>query len=242
LNSTETGRPRAIIEGSIISAKRTGASAALAAQQSHNHHGDSRFGVIGAGPINFEVARFLLAARSEFRSCSVFDVDPSRARQFADKFETEFDGCNAQVVGELDEVLRGCSLLSVATNASRPHINDLSQCLPGTTILHVSLRDLDPEIILSCDNILDDIDHVCRAQTSVHLAEQLAGSRDFLRCTLGEILNGAAPPRRNADGLTVFSPFGLGILDLAVSTLVCELAEKQQVGTVIESFLPEAWV
>jgi 2,3-diaminopropionate biosynthesis protein SbnB len=242
LNTPETGRPRAIIEGSNISAKRTGASAALAAQQSHNHHGDSCFGIVGAGPINFEVARFLLAARPELRSCSVFDLDPARARQFAEKFETEFSGCKAQTVVDLDEVLRSCSLVSVATNASRPHINDLSTCPTGATILHVSLRDLDPQIILNCDNILDDIDHVCRAQTSVHLAEQLAGSRDFLRCTLGEILNGAAPPRRDADGLTVFSPFGLGILDLAVSSLVCELAEKQQVGTVIESFLPEAWV
>ena len=130
----------------------------------------------------------------------------------------------------------------MATNAARPHIHDLSKCPPGATILHVSLRDLDPEIILSCDNVLDDIDHVCRAQTSVHLAEQMAGNRNFLRCTLGEILNGTAPPRRDADGLTVFSPFGLGILDLAVSSLVCELAEQQKVGTVIESFLPDAWV
>jgi ornithine cyclodeaminase len=242
LNSTETGRPRAIIEGSIISAKRTGASAALAAQQSHNHHGESRFGVIGTGPINFEVARFLLAARPELKSCSVFDLDPARARQFADKFETEFAGCSAQVVSEFGEVLRSCSLISVATNAARPHIHDLSKCPPGATILHVSLRDLDPEIILSCDNVLDDIDHVCRAQTSVHLAEQMAGNRNFLRCTLGEILNGTAPPRRDADGLTVFSPFGLGILDLAVSSLVCELAEQQKVGTIIESFLPDAWV
>jgi ornithine cyclodeaminase len=242
LNSTETGRPHAIIEGSIISAKRTGASAALAAQQSHNHHGENRFGVIGTGPSNFEVARFLLAARPELKSCSVFDLDPARARQFADKFETEFAGCSAQVVSEFGEVLRSCSLISVATNAARPHIHDLSKCPPGATTLHVSLRDLDPEIILSCDNVLDDIDHVCRAQTSVHLAEQLAGNRNFLRCTLGEILNGTAPPRRDADGLTVFSPFGLGILDLAVSSLVCELAEQQKVGTVIESFLPDAWV
>ena len=106
----------------------------------------------------------------------------------------------------------------------------------------MSLRDLDPEIILNCDNILDDIDHVCRAQTSVHLAEQLAGNRDFLRCTLGENPQRARRPRRDVNGLTVFSPFGLGILDLAVSSLVCELAEKQKVGTVIESFLPESWI
>src|SRR5229473_6206612 len=57
LNSPQTGRPEAIIEGSIISAKRTGASAALAAQQVHDLRGETRFGLVGTGPINFEVLR-----------------------------------------------------------------------------------------------------------------------------------------------------------------------------------------
>jgi len=184
LNSMQTGRPQAIIEGSIISSKRTAASAALAAQQIHNHHGESRFGLIGTGPINFEIARFLLATRAELQSCLVYDLDEARARQFVKRCETEFPQCSMEAAGKLDDVLRNCSLISIATTATRPHIADLSMCAPGATILHVSLRDIEPETILSCDNILDDIDHVCRAQTSVNLAEQPVGNRDFLRCTL----------------------------------------------------------
>jgi N-[(2S)-2-amino-2-carboxyethyl]-L-glutamate dehydrogenase len=242
LNSTQTGRPEAIIEGSIVSAKRTAASAALAAQQIHRCRGETVFGLVGAGPINFEVARFLLAARGELDSCFVFDLDETRGRRFVTNFETEFPHCSIELAGQLDDVLWKCSLISIATNCARPHIANLSMCPPGTTILHVSLRDLEPELILNCDNVLDDIDHVCRAQTSVHLAEQLAGNRDFLRCTLGEILNGVASPRRDADDLAIFSPFGLGILDLAVSSLVCDLASRNHTGTVIESFLPDSVV
>jgi 2,3-diaminopropionate biosynthesis protein SbnB len=241
LNSPQTGRPEAIIEGSIISAKRTGASAALAAQQVHDIGGETRLGLIGTGPINFEVLRFLLVAQPQLANCVVFDLDETRAGQFVQKCAAEFRNLTVERAFKLEDVLRSCSLVSIATNASQPHISDLSECPPGSTILHVSLRDLKPEIILVCDNILDDIDHVCRAQTSVHLAEQLVGERTFLRCTLGDILTGAAPPRRDAASVAVFSPFGLGILDLAVSSLVCDLARDRHVGTVVESFLPDAW-
>ena len=241
LNSPQTGRPEAIIEGSIISAKRTAASAALAAQQVHGNISETRVGLIGTGPINFEVLRFLLAAQPQLANCVIYDLDETRANRFAEKCAAEFSNLTVESALKLEDVLRSCSLVSIATNASRPHISDLSVCPPGSTILHLSLRDLTPEIILICDNIVDDIDHVCRAQTSVHLAEQLAGERSFIRCTLGDILTGAAPARRDADGLTVVSPFGLGILDLAVSSLVCSLARDQHAGTVVRSFLPDAW-
>ena len=242
LNSPQTGIPEAIIEGSLISAKRTGASAALAAQQIHQFADETRFGLIGAGPINFEVLRFLLVAQPLLTSCVVFDLEETRVKQFAQKCAVEFPGLKLESAAAVEDVLSSCSLSSIATNASRPHISDLSASSPGSTILHVSLRDLTPEIILGSDNIVDDVDHVCRAQTSVHLAEQLTGDRSFLRCTLGDILTGAAPARRDANSVAVFSPFGLGILDLAVSSLVCDLARDHKAGTVVESFLPEAWV
>jgi ornithine cyclodeaminase len=241
LNSPETGRPEAIIEGSIISAKRTGASAALAAQQIHDFGRETRVGLIGAGPINFEVLRFLLVLQPLLANAVVFDLDETRATRFAQKCAVEFPKLKVENAAGVADVLRSCRLLSIATNASRPHIHDVSACLPGTTILHVSLRDLDPEIILASDNIIDDVDHVCRAQTSVHLAEQYTGERTFLRCTLGDILTGAASSRKDADRLAVFSPFGLGILDLAVSSLVSDLARERNAGALVESFFPEAW-
>jgi len=239
LNSPQTGRPEAVLEGSVISAKRTAASAALAAQCLLSGSKVGRVGMIGCGLINFEIARFLLAVFPEAETFVLFDKDEARVKQFANK--KIFDGVGVEIAKDVKAVLRNCPLISIATTALTPHIGDLRECGRGSAILHISLRDLTPEVILSCDNVVDDIDHVCRAQTSVHLAEQLVGHRKFIRCTLADILRGRAPARNGSETFSVFSPFGLGVLDLAVAKLVRDLALQQGLETVIGSFLPGSW-
>lgn len=240
LNSAQTGIPQAIIEGSITNAKRTAASAALAARNLHQRSVEGGVGMIGCGLINFEILRFLQASLPEVGRLILFDLDLPRAEKFKQSCEHEFRDISVEVATDVTAVLANCSLISMATTAVKPHLGDLSACAPGTTILHISLRDLTPEVVLSCDNVVDDIDHVCRAQTSLHLTEQLTGRRDFIRCTLSDVLLGQALPRRD-EGILLFSPFGLGVLDLAVSQFVYELALEHGRGLIIDSFLPDAW-
>jgi 2,3-diaminopropionate biosynthesis protein SbnB len=239
LNSPQTGRPETVLEGSVISAKRTAASAALAAQCLLSDSKVARVGMIGCGLINFEIARFLLAVFPEAETFVLFDKDEGRVKQFANK--KVFDGVGVEIAKDTEAVLRTCPLISIATTALTPHIGELRECPRGAAILHISLRDLTPEVILSCDNVVDDIDHVCRAQTSVHLAEQLVGHRKFIRCALADILKGRAPARNGSETVAVFSPFGLGVLDLAVGKLVRDLALQQGLETVISSFVPSSW-
>jgi 2,3-diaminopropionate biosynthesis protein SbnB len=241
LNSPQTGRPEAVLEGSVISAKRTAASAALAAHSLLSGNKVGRVGMIGCGLINFEIARFLLAVFPEVETFVLFDKDEARAKQFENKFQRTFDQVEVEIATHVKAVLRNSPLISIATTALSPYLSELTECPPGSAILHISLRDLTPDVILSCDNVVDDIDHVCRAQTSVHLAEQRVGHRDFIRCTLADILRGRAPAKNRSETVSVFSPFGLGVLDLAVGALVRDLALQQGLEKVIGSFLPGPW-
>lgn len=241
LNSLETGRPQAIMEGSIISAKRTAASAALAAQTLHIGDGPPRLGLFGCGLINFEIARFIKVVFPEITSLWALDLDEARAKRFRNKCIEVLGDVDVEIARDSITLLSNCPLISFATTAIRPHVDDLSLCRPGTTILHISLRDLTPEVILSCDNVVDDIDHVCRAETSVHLAEQLTHNREFIRCALPDVLNGIARPRESRLKTTVFSPFGLGVLDLAVARVVYRLGIERGIGIVIDSFFPDPW-
>jgi ornithine cyclodeaminase len=237
LNSAETGLPEAILESSLISARRTAASAALAAQLLRKGRETGSAGLIGTGVINFETARFLSKAIPGIRRFALFDLDRERAASFAGKLREMLDGPQVDVVDDPRELFRTCPLVAFATTAVKPHVSDLSDCLPGATILHTSLRDLTADVILAADNVVDDADHVSRASTSIHLAEQQAGNRDFIRCTIADLVTGEAPAKRSEDQVTIVSPFGLGVLDLAVGQLARDRALETGRGTVIEGFL-----
>lgn len=241
LNSAHTGRPYAVMEASTISAQRTAASAALAGRHLLAGREPTRAGIVGCGLIGFEIVRFLRAALPGIESLVLFDLSPERARVFGDHCRETFGDIQIDIADDLQSLLAAAPLVAFSTVAGKPHVDDLSACPPGGAILHVSLRDLSPRVILAADNVVDDLDHVARARTSIHLTELEVGHRDFVRCSLGDILLGRAPARRDDESLAVFSPFGLGVLDLAVASLVADRALAEGRGTVIEGFLPPRW-
>jgi ornithine cyclodeaminase len=171
----------------------------------------------------------------------IFDLNISRAQIFQERCSAACPGVTIRIAGNIQALLHDTRLISLATTASKPHIHDLGGCAPGTVILNISLRDLSPEVVLTSDNVVDDVSHVCRAQTSIHLAEQQVGHRNFIRCTLADILNGAANPRLSDSDITIFSPFGLGILDIALGEYVLSEALSHGKGIVIPSFIPHSW-
>jgi len=157
LNSLRTGRPEVVLEGSVISAKRTAASAALAAQLLFLNGQIPRLGVIGCGLINFEIVRFLVQLWPAIKSIVACDLDISRAEQFKQKCRESLNGIESEIVPDVKTVFSKASLVSLATTALQPYIFDLSECAPGSVILNISLRDLAPQVILSCDIIVDDL-------------------------------------------------------------------------------------
>ena len=189
LNSMKTGRPQAFMEGSIISAKRTAASAALACDKLHAPGDIDTLGIIGCGLINREIVRYIASLRN-IRSILSFDISADRAADWAESMRGIVGDIAIEHTDAVSDLLARCPVVSFATTAVEPTINDLSMCPKAATLLHISLRDLTPEAILMGENVVDDVDHAMRAQTSTHLAEQLEGNRDFLHGTLAQILTG----------------------------------------------------
>jgi ornithine cyclodeaminase len=237
LNSLQTGRPTALVEGSLISMKRTAASAALAAGLLARDPAPPGVGLIGCGVINMEVLRFLAARFPTLGEVALYDVDPARAETFAEQCLQTIPGVKVHAAGGPAEALARHRLVSIATTASTPHL-DLRTCLPGTVVLHISLRDIEPSTIIDHCNVVDDADHVCREGTSLHLAEQITGDRRFINASIGELIEGTTTATPGPDKLVIFSPFGLGVLDITLARYVSLAAQAAGRGTRMPDFLP----
>lgn len=236
LNSMLDGRVTAILESSIISAKRTAASAASAAVHLHSNKSETTLGMIGCGRINWEILSFLLVSYPSLSNIYLYDISSERARMFANTVNTSFPKLSIQIVNSYEDIFSNSSLISLATTASTPYINDITMCKENTTILNISLRDLAPNIILGSTNIVDDVEHVCREQTSIHLAYNSVKHTKFIDGTLAEYLSNKKFERTSPEVPVVFSPFGLGILDVSLGHYVVEKSSLQGIGTTISDF------
>jgi N-[(2S)-2-amino-2-carboxyethyl]-L-glutamate dehydrogenase len=238
LNDHETGYPFACLESSIISATRTAASATLAADWlSRDRRRPRRVGFFGVGLIARYIHTFLAGTGWSFDEIGVYDVSADSASGFVGHLERSELVGRITVYDRPEQLIRSSDMVVFATVADEPHVTDVSWFAHNPVVLHVSLRDLAPEILLASTNILDDIDHCMQANTSPHLAEQLTGNRDFLAGTLDDVMAGrrSAP----ADRPVVFSPFGLGVLDLAVGKYVYDEVTRYGELRIVDDFFHE---
>ena len=220
LNDHDTGYPFACVEGSIISATRTAASAALAADWlSRGRPRPTRVGFVGVGLIARYIHTFLVGTGWAFDEIGVNDLSADSRAGFRGYLEQSGAAPDrVTLYDDAETLIRSSDLVVFATVAGQPHVRDVSWFGHNPLVLHVSLRDLAPEILLASTNIVDDVEHCLKANTSPHLTEQLTGDRSFLHGTLADVMAGRVTVP--ADRPVVFSPFGLGVLDLAVGKYV----------------------
>jgi ornithine cyclodeaminase len=219
LNDHDTGYPFACLEASIISATRTAALAASAADWLSRHRGrPTRVGFFGVGLIARYIHTFLAGTGWTFDEIAVHDLSSDSVVGFCGYLERSGTSSRIVVHDRPEQLIRSSDLVIFATVAGQPHVREPGWFAHHPLVLHVSLRDLAPEILLASTNVLDDIGHCLTANTSPHLAEQLAGHRRFVHGTLDDVMAGrlTVPAGRQV----VFSPFGLGVLDLAVGKYV----------------------
>jgi 2,3-diaminopropionate biosynthesis protein SbnB len=234
LNDFATGYPRAVLESSLISAHRTAASAALGAKAlTSGSRSVRKIGIIGAGVIARQTLDYLFADDWSAEEIAVHDLRPQDADRFAEWVNKKGRG-EAYAVEDARASCDNAQLIILATTAASPYLVEPDLFAHAPTVLNISLRDIDPGLILAAQNVLDDVDHCLKANTSPHLAEIKTGNRAFVAGTLHDVLTQRLLP--DPDRARIFSPFGLGVLDIALGDFVLKAARASGVALEIDNF------
>jgi 2,3-diaminopropionate biosynthesis protein SbnB len=132
LNDHDTGYPFACLESSIISATRTAASAALAANwlcASRDGRGrprPARVGFFGTGLIARYIHTFLAGNGWSFEETGVHDLSADSAAGFRGYLESSGTAGRITVYEDAEQLIRSSDLVVFATIAGEPHVSDLS--------------------------------------------------------------------------------------------------------------------
>jgi alanine dehydrogenase len=220
VSSAADGQPLALVDVRSITALRTGAVAAVAAQELARE--DARtVGVVGCGLHGAWAARCLAAAEYGPGVCS--DADPEAAGRLAGELGWE--------AGGREDALQ-CDVVTCVTPGVEPvvweadlrpglHLNMLGADGPGKAEAELAA-------VARCELYCDDWEQASHGGELTGAVDAGLVRREDVR-ELGGVLSGTEPGRSSADAITLFDSTGLAIQDLA---LCVALIEEHRAGRV----------
>jgi ornithine cyclodeaminase/alanine dehydrogenase-like protein (mu-crystallin family) len=230
-----TGTPRAILDGTTLTALRTGGVSGLATDLLARP--DARtVAVFGAGVQARTQLEAVCAVRPIERA---WVVDPSRDASAAFAQEMS-DGLEIDVTAEPlpSDALARADVVCAATTSKTPVFDD-AELATGVHVNAVgsyqpTVQEIPAETVVRAKVVVDHRESAL--DETGDLIIPIGDGRfhpDRIHAELGEIVLGNRPGRTSADETTFFKSVGVAIQDLIAATRALELAESKGMGQVV---------
>lgn len=233
----ETGQAIALLEGSTLTAIRTGAGSGAAIDLLARK--DSRIAAIfGAGA----QARTQLAAACTARQIEtvfIYARNAESARAFAAEMESKGFTLDIRVARSPQEAIQQADVVCTATTSSRPVFDD-ADVKPGTHISAVGsylpeMQEVPAETLQRAKVFVDS--RAAALEEAGDLLQPIrAGLFDetHIRAELGEVVLGLHPGRVSEAEITYFKSVGIAVQDAVAAQLALTNARKMNLGTEVE--------
>jgi len=229
-----TGRPRVLVEGSYLTALRTGAASGLATELLARDDA-SVLTIFGAGVQARTQVEAVRAVRP-IEAVRIVSRTRASAEAFAEELEEGDGDLEVQVREDRSEALAGAHVVCTATTSSEPVFSG-DDVEPGTHVNGVgsytsSMREVDDAFVARARIVVDSVDAaMSEAGDIIGPIRRNVISRTQIHGELGEIVNGEKDRRRDAEEVTFFKSVGNAAQDLAVGRRLMERAEEEDLGT-----------
>ena len=228
-----TGEPIAVMDGTYLTALRTGAASG-AATDLLARPAARTVAIFGAGVQGHTQLEAVCAVRS-IQEAQVYDVTSERATAFATEMRQRLS-LSVRVADTPSEAVRQADIICTATTSTNPVFDD-ADVRPGTHINAVGaytpqMQEIPVETVLRAKVVIDHRESsLAEAGDLLIPLRQGQMTEDHIYAELGEIAAGLKPGRASADEITFFKSVGVAVQDVAAASAALEAARRMGLGT-----------
>ncbi len=232
LFNPDTGQPKAVVGGNLLTALRTAAASAVSIK--HLSRKDSKvLGMVGAGHQSAFQMRAAVMQR-DFEKVIGWNIHPemlSRLEETATELGLPFEAV------DLDRLGAEADVIITITSSFDPILMD-AQIKAGTHLACMGTdtkgkQEVDAALLARATVFTDEIAQSITIGEAQHaVAQGLIGEKDITE--IGAVINGTAPGRTSDDQITLFDGTGVGLQDLAVASAAVDLAVEKGVAIEVD--------
>lgn len=229
----DTGRPRALLDGTFITTARTAAVSAVAVDLLARPDA-ATLAVVGAG-VQARAHLWALAGVRGFREARVASRTPAHAQALAAAVAPQLP-FPVKALAEIQQAVEGADVIVTTTSAAEPVVRR-EWIAPGAHIVAVgsstpAARELDSATVRDALLVVDSrAGALAEAGDILAPLQEGAITANHVHAELGELLAGARPGRTSAAQITLYKSLGLAVQDIAAARLAVVRAEAAGAGT-----------
>jgi len=228
-----TGEPVAVMDGTYLTALRTGAASGAATDLLARQ--DARTAAIFGAGVQGRTQLEAVCAVRPIQEAWVYDVSPERAAAYAAEMGQRLS-LPVKVAGTPAEAVRRADVICTATTSSSPVFDDAG-VRPGTHINAVGaytpqMQEIPAETVLRAKVVIDHREaSLAEAGDLLIPLRQGLMTGDHVYAELGEIAAGLKPGRASSEEITLFKSVGVAVQDVAAAGAVLEAARRMGLGS-----------
>jgi len=233
-----TGRPVAVMDGTYLTALRTGAASGAATDLLARR--DARVAAILGAGVQGRTQLLAVCGVRDIERVWVYDVNPQTAERYAQEMAGKGRvPADLRVASSPAEAVREADVICTATTSKTPVFAD-EDLKPGVHINAIGsftpeMQEI-PEQTVRRARLVVGSREGCLSETGDLIIPIRKGliAEDDIYAELGEIAAGIKPGRESAEEITLFKSVGNAVQDVSVARAVLTRAETLGLGVEVE--------
>jgi ornithine cyclodeaminase len=224
------GKLLSLMNGSALTAIRTGAVGAVAAKYLADENLRT-VGLIGAGVQGLHALWFISGAR-QVDQFYLFNYRTEQSEKFKSDLEDKVPGAKIKFIDNKEELLKKCQVIVTATTSATPVLPENPGLLEGK--LYICLGSFKPvtgelprTIYPLVKNIYVDVDYAKKESGDVSWPLQNKFIKDEDIIQISEVIAGK---QKILDETRIFKSVGMALFDLTVSRAIYQTAIEKNIG------------